>query len=271
MRAAAFPGAPIPFRFGAMMARIVQCKKCGNMERLDSVYCRICGDRLENPGRERRIVIVSWLLMAAGIGITLTIGFASKADSAAVPMLSLSLLFLLVTHKAVRRLDHDWHYSTLLYSSSRLNRKFDIQHLSVPDDLLGDDAPAGDKDREEELLEKSYKSLMMTVIYDRNIGLLLENVGSEVKDDGYLIGKARKALNFYARNEVRLVGLIGKDEYDRRIELFNHVVDLLVKGNLDSKARRLDRDYRDVVARMISEIESLEARNEVEEIPHGGV
>jgi hypothetical protein len=253
------------------MTKIVQCKKCGNMERLDSVYCRICGDRLDNPGRERRIAISSWLLMAAGIAVTLAVGFVSRRESAAVPMLSLSLLFLLGTHRAVRRLDHDWHYAPPLYYSSRLNRKFDIQHLEVPNDLRGDDALAGDNDRETEHLEKAYKSLMMIVIYDRNIGLLLENLGSEVKDDGYLIGKTRKALNFYARNEERLVGLIGMDEYGKRIELFNHVVDMLVKGNLDSKARRLDRDYRDVVARMTSEIESTEARNETEEALPGAL
>jgi hypothetical protein len=253
------------------MTKIVQCKKCGNMERLDSVYCRICGDRLENPVRDRRIAISSWLLMAAGIATTLAIGFASRRESAAVPMLSLSLLFLLGTRRAVRRLDYDWHWAPPLYYSSRLNRKFDIQHLEVPDDLRGEAAPAGDRGREAEHLEKAYKSLMMVFIYDRNIGLLLENMGSEVKDDGYLIGKTRKALNFYARNEERLVGLIGKDEYGKRIGLFNHVVDVLVKGNLDSKARRLDRDYREVVERMTSEIESIEAGNEAEEASAGAV
>jgi len=240
------------------------------MERLSSVYCRICGERLPNPRRERFMTFLPWAIMAGGIALVTAFNVGSQDTRAGLRILVVSLLLVVGSHRAVALTDRALHFRTPLYREVAGRRRGDLQHLSAPRGGVGlDEAGPGERGWEDprkvdDAGEKAYKNRVMVSIYDRNIGLLLATMGDTVKDDGYLVGKVRKADNFYEHNREMLSGILGEEEYGRRRTLFAYIVDLLIREGRDVKARRLEREFRATVEHMILEVESLEAQLEVD-------
>jgi len=245
------------------------------MERLSSVYCRICGDRLPNPRRERLMRLLPWVIMAGGIALVTAFNIGSQDTRAGLRILVVSLVLALGSHKAVAWTERALHYRAPLYRAVAGRRRGDLQHLAAPAGGLGpDEAGPGGRGRVEprrvdDAGEKAYKNRVLVGVYDRNIGLLLDAMGDTGMDGGYLVGKVRKADNFYERNRDMLSGILGGEEYGRRRVLFAHVIDLAIREGRDARTRRLDREFRATVDRMILEVESLEARLEVEDLGPG--
>lgn len=245
------------------------------MEYRRSVFCRICGARLPNPGRECFLRLLPWAIMAGGIILVTACNIGSQDTRAGLRILVVSLLLVIGSHRAVAWTDRALHYREPLYREVAGRRRGDLQHLAAPRRAgadPGEDAGRardGPSRRVDDSGEKAYKNRVMVGIYDRNIGLLLDAMGDGIEDDGYLVGKVRKADNFYERNREMLSGILGGEEYGRRRALFAHIVDLLIREGRDARTRRLEREYRDTVDRMLSEIEFLEARLEVEDLGPG--
>ena len=240
------------------------------MERLSTVHCRICGERLPNPRRERLLRLLPWAIMAGGIALVTAFNAGSQDTRAGLRILVVSLLLVVGSHRAVAWTDRALHYRTPLYREVAGRRRGDLQHLAAPRGGVGqDEAGRDDPRRVDDAGEKAYKSRVLVGIYDRNIGLLLDAMGDTGMDGGYLVGKVRKADNFYERNRDMLSGILGGEEYGRRRVLFAHVIDLAIREGRDARTRRLDREFRATVDRMILEVESLEARLEVEDLGPG--
>lgn len=251
------------------MATIVQCPGCGNMERLRNVYCRICGERLANPGRERFMRILPWAIMLGGIALVTALNIGSRDTAGAMRILFGSFLLVIGSHRTVAWAGKALHYREPLYRRVSIRKRGELQRVLVPRGALeeGGAGTGGDEPskRAEDAGEKAYKSRMLVGIYDRNIGLLLGNLGDEARDDGYLVGKTRKAANYYARNKELLMGILGPEEYGRRLALFSHIVDLLIREGRNARQRGLDRAFKETIRSMVGEVDRLEACVEVEE------
>lgn len=257
---------------------IVQCLRCGNMEYRRSVFCRICGERLANPGRERFMKFLPWAIMVGGIALVIAFNIGSQDTRAGLRILVVSLLLVIGSHRAVAWTDRALHYRAPLYREVAGRRRGDLQHLAAPRRAGADGADGADPAEEEvggrdgpsrrvdDSGEKAYKNRVMVGIYDRNIGLLLDAMGDSSMDGGYLVGKVRKADNFYERNRDMLSGILGGEEYGRRRDLFAHIIDVFIREGRDARVRRLEREFRGTVDRMILEVESLEARLEAEDL-----